>query len=163
MVENRIEQESVEDRDTRLGDMRVHATRQPHVFDQSLLTKVTAFHNKLELCDFHTCEICNESFPAGTCSPKSPCTHCLRDNHQPKTILCTWQQHGSWYCTTWTPRSTCNSRLIHVTTALAMQDLDNQLLRSLTIIWAVQINHRKHMLLQYIAAKVRPSDDLHQH
>ena len=62
-AQQRIDQESSDERDARLGDMRVRR-RQSAIFNDAVFTKMNTFHKKMSNCDFVSCAYCNESFPA---------------------------------------------------------------------------------------------------
>lgn len=80
--QHRIDQESTEEKEARLGDMTVRTTGQSYIPVHAVLAKTTAFHKKLAECDFRTCLVCGELFPPA--NPHSPCTHCNSDKRQPK-------------------------------------------------------------------------------
>ena len=47
-AQRRLDQESSDERDARLGDMRVR-TRQSAIFNDTLITKMNTFHKKMSL------------------------------------------------------------------------------------------------------------------
>ena len=60
-AQHRVDDENTEERDARLGEMRVRSRQS--IFNETMFAKVNTFHKKCQT-DFKTCQICNESFPA---------------------------------------------------------------------------------------------------